>query len=188
MRKTIFKNLIATILFSSIFVILSVWVFVWFALRVWDMPFDIQVAKSRAAALDMERKEARAMSILFEERREAIERFSKFFVNYREPVGFIETLEDLARKTGVILAIDLALGAPGANELPLRLNIEGSERNVLRYLRLLELLPYQILVEDIGFQSVLSAPDVSLASHRLQLSIRVSTLSPHLPRNPHSLL
>ena len=58
----------------------------------------------------------------------------------------------------------------------MRLNIEGSEKNVLRYLKLLELLPNQILVEDIGFQSILSAPDVSLASHRLQLSIRVSTL------------
>ena len=101
---------------------------------------------------------------------------SNFFINYREPVEFIETLEDLAKKTGVILAIDLALGVPGANELPLRLNIEGSEKNVLRYLRLLELLPNQILVEDIGFQSILSAPGVSLASHRLQLSIRVSTL------------
>lgn len=176
MRKTIFKNLIAAILFSSIFVILSVWIFAWFATGVWGMPFDIQVAKSRAAALEMKRKEARAMSTLFEERREAIERFSKFFVNYREPAEFIETLEDLARKTGVILSIDLALGAPGVNELPLRLNIEGSEKNVLRYLKLLELLPYKILVEDIGFQSILSAPGALLASHRLQLSIRVSTL------------
>lgn len=176
MRKTIFKNLIVTIFFSSLFVLLSGWVFVWLVLQVWSVSFDIQVAKSKAAALELERKEVRSMNMLFEERREAIERFSKFFVNYREPVEFIETLEDLARKTGNILSIDLALGSPGLKELPLRLNIEGSEKNVLRYLKLLELLPYQILVEDIGFQNILSTPGVSLVSHRLQLSIRVSTL------------
>ncbi len=146
----------------------------WLVIRVWDIPFNIQTVKSQAAALEMERIEAHSMSVLFEERSEAIERISKFFINYREPVEFIEALEDLARKTGTALSIDLALSVPGAQELPLRLNIEGSEKNILRYFKLLELLPYRILIEEIGFQSILSSPEASLASHRLQLSIRAS--------------
>lgn len=108
----------------------------------------------KIAELEIKRKLADEMRVLIKDRVEDLARINKFFVDRERPVDFIESLEEMAKKTKNRVAIDFNEARSKSKNLFFKLTIEGSENSVRKYLKLLELMPYKIRVEDLTFQKI----------------------------------
>jgi len=95
----------------------------------------------RAAVKDAER-------IIAEETSD-IERVKSLSVDKKEPLPFIEYLENLASRTGNKIAFEV----PGGSEetLKFRITVEGAQAGVMQLFRLLEAIPYAVSVEEFDF-------------------------------------
>lgn len=88
----------------------------------------------------------------------AREQLKRFFVERGGSVAFIELLESTARTAGAKLTIhsvaeeDVA-GVPDVKSLKLSLAADGSWQSAIRFLGMLEYLPYQVAVEDVSLRT-----------------------------------
>ena len=119
-------------------------------------------------SLETERKEARTAAALMEERKEDINSINNFFVDRGNLLPFIEELERLAKDSHNIIALDLNEQGNTSDILTFRLTIEGTQKTALKYLELLEMMPYEIIIEDLTSQKI-------TRGIRLILSIQVKT-------------
>ncbi len=141
---------------------------------------DDAVRADIAARLDgfaQDRARAQAFSVLRAERQEDITRMSEFFVDRARPVAFLQALEGLGRATGTTIAIEVDDAASDTEHLGFRVVVEGSgQKNMARFARLLERLPYVITVGEINEEK--KSPDAAVTSgpsDRLVVSLRVRT-------------
>ncbi len=136
--------------------------------------------------LEAKRKLADEMRILIKDRAEDLAKINKFFVDRERPVEFIENLEEVGKKTKNRVFIDFDEARSKGKNLYFKLTIEGSENSTRQYLKLLELMPYKVRVEDLNFQKMTisetptfvrqpKGSEISL-SHRLIVLIGVETL------------
>ncbi len=116
---------------------------------------------------------ARAVAALLQERRRDIGRITAFLIDRESPVSFIETIEGLARTTGNRLELTLNENSRREQELAFIAMVEGTESSVMRYLRLLELLPYAITYDTMRLERVPLGEGV--IGHRLTVGFRVRT-------------
>lgn len=135
-----------------------------------DAAGDLSLIESRIADLENDHRTALAVSEVLKEKSSDLERIGRFLIDRERPVGFIEDLERLAEFTGNKVAIDVVSSEKGRSPdiLNFRLTIEGEEKDVFRYLRLLELAPYEISVEDFAYQKI--APSVTPAKSAKSVS------------------
>lgn len=174
---------------AAIFLAVAVfWVWLWtgFFYRVKNAGATLQDLKGQIPALEEKRKLAGEMQFLFKNRTEDLEKIRSFLVSKERPVVFLENLEETARKTRNRIAINFDEGKSKDQNLFFRLTLEGGEENVLKYLRLLELMPYKLKVEEVSIQKLTSAggrayvsiPAESgiLLSHRLTILIQAEGL------------
>lgn len=137
--------------------------------------------------LEIKRRLAYEMQILTKERAQDFAKISKFFIDRERPVDFIEGLEEMAKKTNNLIAIDFnEVQSKKSKNLFFKLTIEGNENSVRKYLKLLELMPYKIKVEALTFQKITTSevpiffrqPKGSAAtvSRRIIVLIQVDTL------------
>lgn len=163
-----------------------VWLWIGFLYRVKNAGATLQDLKGQIPALEEKRKLAGEMQALFKNRTGDLEKIRSFLISKDRPVVFIESLEELARKTRNRIAINFDEGKSKDQNLFFRLTLEGGEENVLKYLQLLELMPYKLKVEEVSIQKLTSAggrayvsiPAESgiLLSHRLTVLIQVEGL------------
>lgn len=142
--------------------------------------------EEKVADLEARRKAAGDIQILLQDRAKDLAKINNFSVSKERPVVFIEELEDVAKKTKNRVAIDFDEARSKGKNIFFRLAIDGNENSVLRYLKLLEFMPYKIKVEEASLQRLTSAQiSTSLTlpkesevplSHHLEVLIRVETL------------
>lgn len=133
--------------------------------------------QSKIGGFARERMDAKVIEKFLDERGEDYTRIREFYVDAKQPVAFLENLEALARATGNALAIDLDGGGNDARHLGFRLTLEGSEKSLLAYVRLLERVPYHVEITEVFYQSLIS--DVPRQAGeplaRLSITLRVRT-------------
>lgn len=136
----------------------------------------------RISTLEEERKFADLAKNFLVERAGDLERVRRFSPNRERPVELIEAFEALARKTGNSSVLDFDEEKSKTAGLVFRVTVDGTEKNIRRYLKLLELMPYQISVEDLTFQQLASTGESALkkasgvpVTHRLILALNVKT-------------
>lgn len=129
------------------------WVYGSMALAVNRADSSLAEVEVRIAALETERKQARGLDRIIEERGEDLNRIETFFVDRDHPLEFIERLESLAKTTGNLIALGVE-GTPTASYLTFRITLDGLEANVTNYLKLFELLPYEMRVEEFSLQKI----------------------------------
>lgn len=144
----------------------------------------IQEIEKKIAAMEEQKRSAKRFQNLRIERREDIDRINSFFVNKEKPVEFIEDLEELARNTKNRLLLSVDSTATG-NILKFRIEIEGTQESVFRYLKLLELVPYEAYITDISMSKIIGSRGpvsqleksgaVALATTKLGLALKVRT-------------
>lgn len=133
---------------------------------------DIQ---TRLDGFAQDRLRAQAARVLRAERQGDITRILEFFVDRAHPVAFLQTLEELGRATDTAVTIEVDDAGSDREHLGFRVIVEGSEqRSMVRYVRLLERLPYVIAVSEINEER--RSPEAqSGPADRLVASFRVRT-------------
>lgn len=131
---------------------------------------------ARLDALAADRAHAQAVSALRALRQEDSARVATFFIDRTRPIQFLQALESVGRVTGAAVAIDVNDAGSDATHLGFRVIIEGGRQDMVRFLRILERLPYLITVTEINEER--KSPDARASSDpsdRLVVSLRVRT-------------
>ncbi len=116
--------------------------------------FVLGEIQSKIDGLVDERRRAQVLEAVLEKRKRDLGRITEFFVDRERPIAFIEAVERAAAATGNTIAIDVDEGAGGGQVLLFRFTAEGTEANLLRYVRLLETLPYKLEIGEITYQKI----------------------------------
>lgn len=154
--RLIFISVISLVLVGG--ALFAFWYMAESVIRSRGVSVDIQ---SQLDALTRERADAKVVERLLGERKKDRIRIKEFYADAKQPVAFFEDIEALARASGNTLAIDLDEGRSDARHLGLRLTLEGEEKSLLAYVRLLERVPYHVEITEVLYQNLASE-----ASHR----------------------
>ena len=137
---------------------------------------------SKASDFLDERSAGQGSAILFSSRIADMNRINDFFIAGGEPIPFVENLERIATTTGVHVTFSVDEPQSADRNLLFRVTVAGSEKNVLRYLEILEHLPYLAHMEDVTFQRASSGSTgagsgtgKSSANANAMVKIRVQT-------------
>lgn len=115
-----------------------------------------------------------SLSVLLENIEKDKEKVGAVFLNSKNIVKFIEELEFLSQKTGVVLATKAAIISD--NKKPhFEFSINGSFRDTFQYLILLENIPYQISLDNISF--ILPETEKAKNAKSWEVSFGVNLLS-----------
>ncbi len=102
-------------------------------------------------------KEAQANKLLasqIPEIKESEQKIDLIFLKKEEIISFIETLENLGKKTSVSVKLSSVRVGEGKEEKPsLSLELEGEFKQIFNYLLLMENLPYQIIIDDLDLRA-----------------------------------
>lgn len=178
MRLAPFHKFIATISFSALSVGVLAWIFFWTMHATDRIRLEIAQINSDSAALGAEREHALVFARLADERPQDFERIAGYAVDPENPVAFIETLEGLAKKTNNQIKLDVGAATISEGELPFSISLEGAKNDVLKYLKLVELLPYELRVENFDFTSSVSQSQPKAGAGpivQLRVALRVKT-------------
>lgn len=148
---------------------------------------DIVDIESKIIFHEEERERSDRTARLFDDQTEASARINNFFIDRANPIPFIESLETIARETGTAMALNVNETITKEDELLFSVTIEGADKNVRKMLQLIELIPYDVGIEEFSFQKITttersfiqqSSSQKTLQNSptaRLRLSLRVKT-------------
>lgn len=133
-----------------------------------------------------DRETARSAASLVRARAGDLNRIRNFFVDREHPVAFVEALERVAMNTDTTLVLDVDEGSSAKDTLLFRLTVEGDRAGVIRYVRVLEAMPYVMQVDEMLLEKVSPesyrarvssgrTPDGRVPTTRLLLTILVKT-------------
>lgn len=170
MRYSIKQKFIITALLCAGTVTASLYIFFWLVSTIQNSEANLEEIKSNVSIYEMDRAAIRLSEKIISEYGFSITRVNEFFIDDKRPINFIEDIQDLAKKTENSIELNLREGSDQKGWIDFLIKIEGSEKNVLDYLTLLELMPYEIRIKDLKYQT-----RVSEKSALLNLTIQVKT-------------
>jgi hypothetical protein len=134
-----------------------------------------------AARLEEKRKNIRGTLQILKSNPVGADRLNAFLVNRERPLAFIEGVEQLAKYTGNSVSIDLIESQATKDALAFRLTVEGELPRLIRYLALLENMPYGVSFEEFSYQRTASeliraSGGKEIPPSRLILLLKVKTL------------
>jgi len=151
----ILRNKLAITLVVSLLVLSFLgWVF-WSMYRsVGILRDDLNSLEARTISSEKEREGARLTRLLEKENNVAVERIKSFFVDRTSPVKLVEELENAAKMSKNDFSINLDENLSKGKDMFFRLTVAGTEAGIKRYLKLLELAPYHLRIEEFIFQKM----------------------------------
>lgn len=175
------KKFIATVAVSFLLVsgLLGIWW--WLVTNIQKAEFRLEEIRIKIAQLGEERMGARTTQSLLNERNADIVRIENFFADSAQPIDFIESLEGLGRTTHNKVVLDFDQNKSTGEYLFFRLALEGTAHDLLAYVALLELFPYEVRVEEFNFKKIEGGvADVAsaLSIHKLNVVILVRARTP----------
>lgn len=150
--------------------------FSWFAFfvllgRVRGESAEIEAAKIRRASIEARRAGIKREKAALVEAHADAERLERYFA--QSPLALFEFLEALASRSNlsIILALDGENGAGRPERL--RVAVDGTYRNLLRFTRGLESAPYAFVVQSIDATMANQQPVFSDSRMRFIINLRV---------------
>lgn len=137
----------------------------------------IQVIRDEIGALEAENDSIRDFQFIRSNRADDIDRINSFFIEQERPLAFIESVESLGRTTRNVLVLGAESNLTGSGYFTFRITVEGERKNALRFLSLIETMPYQLYIETYDL-TTLSLPTPGLPDSektRLAMTIKVKT-------------
>ena len=137
--------------------------------------------ENKIANSEEDQRHAHTLSVLFESRKDAIERIKQIFVNRERPVAFLDDLTSLGNNTGNKIALDYLENESTEALLSFRLTVEGTEGTIIKFLRILELSPYSVAIQELNWEKLneenvsRNAPPVPPIRLTLRLTVAVRT-------------
>ena len=148
------QKLLGTLTAVSVAVGVFGWLYISMASAVGRADSSLALVREKVADLERERHLARNFERILGERKEELARIETFFVDHEHPLEFIERLENLAKITGNSPALGVEGSPAERSQLTFRITLDGNETSITQYLKLFELLPYQIGVEEFTMQKI----------------------------------
>lgn len=137
---------------------------------------EIQTIRDGIALLEAENGTIRDFQTIRSRRRDDIGRINKFFIEKDRPLDFIEAIESLGRITHSTLAIDAGGVSKESDYFIFRLAIDGDQENTLKFLSLLERMPYTIRISSLTVSNLEGNPqNPEVRRTRLSLTINART-------------
>lgn len=167
---------------SSIFLAAGflVWVFFYLSTGVTQARDDVDGIREKISLLEAERESARRTQKIFETHEEDIKEIYKVFANKERPIEFIQALEEAGKASEVALSLELDQSNKEAGKLYFQITLDGFNRNLLRYVEMLGFLPYDVEIQNIGYQksagSPVNASKGPKGSSRLMLLLSVQAI------------
>ncbi len=154
MKFNLRQKFLATVIVASLLVGVFGWLYVSMVSAVRRADSGLLKVEASIAGLERERRQARIFERTAEEREKDLARIENFFIDHERPLELIERLEGLAKVTGSLIALNVESPTAGGRDLNFRITLDGFESNVAKYVRLFELLPYEIKVQELILQKV----------------------------------
>ena len=134
---------------------------------------EIQEIKSGIASIEAENDAIRNFQMIRSSHAADIKRIRAFFIEKDQPLDFIETIESLGRSTHTKLTLDALPTTNKTTSLTFRIVAEGNEKDVFRFLSLVELAPYQITIHSFAVNQVAELGPVTPEAAKTQLSFTI---------------
>ena len=134
---------------------------------------EIEQIKSGIASIEAENDAIRNFQMIRSSRATDIERIRAFFIEKDRPLDFIETIESLGRSTKIKLLLDALPPTDKTASLTFRVIAEGSEKDVSRFLSLVELMPYEITIHSFAVNQTAELEPLTPETAKTQLSFTV---------------
>lgn len=177
-----FQRLVATTAAMAILIAALAAGILCLAQRVYTFRRELIAAEANVVTAEANRVSTKRASAILKENEAGIARIERFFIDREQPVEFIERLEAVARATRNKISLNVNEAGNGANSLSFRVRLEGTAASVRTMLHALELLPYQLSIDEIaftqsetGWSAVGNAPPLG-APATLSFLISVKTL------------
>lgn len=176
--------LISFVALSCLLILISGYIY--FVYIIISAAGDLRGLRYKIVELEGDRTRARLMKQVLETREHDFGRVSNFLVQREQPIDFIEFLDEIKRQTTSSVAVEVGDPKEDSAMLTFRLVVEGKQKNIEKYISLLELMPYEIRVEEIQFQKVSAGENLAAAriktagglpDSRLNVVIKVKTRS-----------
>lgn len=176
MRLTHRQKLIAVSVASLATCLACLWVF-WFLASAVLRDDTVRAAiQTRLDGFARDRASAQVAIALSAERQADITRIFGLFVDRTHPVVFLQALESIGRAIGASVVIEVDDAANDSEHLGFRVIVEGdAEDSAVRYMRLLERLPFLITVIQMSEEKKPSDAAQFGPRDRLVVSLRVRT-------------
>lgn len=153
MKAVVFKKIFSASVGYILIIVLLGWGFFQMVSSVARLAASLTDFRIKTNTLDMRRQTLQESIRLFREREADISRIRLFLVDRQRPVLFIESMEDLAKKTNTTLDLGVSQPREGGHFLSFRVSVDGARRDVLSFLHLLELLPYYLIIDEFQFST-----------------------------------
>lgn len=143
-----------TIIVASSLLLISVLIYGVSLLVINNKINAIELAYSNTANILAVEEEARGLKVVADENRERIDFVNKFFVEKGDEVVFIEDIERLARSIGIkfnivsISPVKPISDDVESKEISIKMNIDGSWNNIMKFLDGLEKLPFGVSIQN----------------------------------------
>ncbi|MDO8600370.1 MAG: hypothetical protein Q7R73_01970 [bacterium] len=177
--KSFFRTLNPKVhfLLSVFLAVCAVSILFWFSFffvldRVRHESAEIEAAKIRRASLEIRRSEAKREEAALAELQADVERVEEMFVE--RPLAFFEFLEDLAshNNLSILLALEGEEGVLGKPER-LHVTVEGTYRNLSRFIQGLESAPYTIEIRAVVLEMLTQRPIFFDSFARLVINLQI---------------
>lgn len=153
MAPSSFQRYLVTIIVSSLIIAMLITVLWWLRAKIETSRATLEESQNRVMTLEGERSQARLLASMLKKRAHDLERVRALLIIDRErPVAFIEAMEGMARRIGSTVKLTINPNKQEAGILAFQVVITGSEASVLTMLRAIELMPYEISIDELRFQ------------------------------------
>lgn len=173
MSNFISSKFFFTLLASAALVVSLLWAYLFLNQKSLTLLQDLNQIESKILSIEKERGSAKKSLAILKERQGDLARIESVFIKKAGAVDFVEELEILAKRTNNSFVIDLdETKSREENKLIFRMAVDGTLNSVLKYLKLLELLPYKIEIENLTLQKT----DSEKTTHRLNVLLTTDAL------------
>lgn len=173
------QKFILTAAIAAVGVLAAGSAFGWLALHTGIILKNLEEVETKLAAMEYGRKNAYAIRNVLKEKRVITSRIRALFINRDRPIAFLDEITRLGKITGNNVVLDYSEQESDQESLAFRLTVEGAAENTLKYVKLLELMPFALSIESINWQAFSPADaagntrDGKLPDTRTLLTIRV---------------
>lgn len=167
------QKLIITSSMALLLILAASVAFGWLTLNTRITRQALQEARTKLATYSSERQAAGEIKAILDTKRPLVEQIKKTIINHDRPIEFLDQIINLGKTTSNTVVLDYVEQESDTENLAFRITAEGKRNNIFDYLKLVELMPYALLIEDVRWEEV----KTEKIDTRLSIYIRVRATS-----------
>ena len=182
---SLFQRFLLTSAFLAVIIVACGAGYWWMYASIGGFSGSLDAIAEKIASREQDRVKANHVGTTLKKRASELARINGLFVSKTQPVNFIEDLEAIGRATGSDVKVAANEAGDSTDMLVFHLTASGSSSGLRRMVRLIELMPYEVVIDDVSYQTGgiatggngLSVAPGPLLGATLAATLRVKTLA-----------